>query len=468
MATNPWGAALEGPHRACSLALAILISADAFAVGTSSVAPDSPPPGAILLEDAAEDAFAPSIIESVEVVGNEHTAREVVLSRLYVATGDLLEEPRLEQSRLRLLGTGFFESVELSLRRGSRKGRVVLLVEVVERNTITIDGLYLGASSVTPFFAGLGIHESNFLGQGVSAGAAFVAGRDRFAIDAHLFVPELLGAISLSASGLLVEGQETLDPTDPEELLLSYSRAGGRIGLGVRAGPAQQIAVSYRLESVVADRLPNIDPKPLRSAPSIQFDESILSTLSVAYERDTRDDPFVARQGSRFLLAVETGTRLLGSSYEFSRYTASAEIAFAVWREHSLRFRGFGGLVQGNTPFFNQFLLSDYAFFAFGRDALPRALGLNFSAFNDYDDLIGSVGVEYAIPVVSGDGWPYRGYFYLGADLSATASLEETQDDPTGRGFGARFPLSFDLGLRFDTTIGYFTISTSYLLDVVF
>jgi len=42
---------------------------------------------------------------------------------------------------------------------------------------------------------------------------------------------------------------------------------------------------------VHADRLPNIDPAILRRAPQIQFDESVLSTLSLVYERDTRDDP---------------------------------------------------------------------------------------------------------------------------------------------------------------------------------
>lgn len=445
------------------------LAAEAFAPfdETSSA---SVPRGAILLEDEPieEKPAAPSIIEAIEVVGNERTARSVVLARMFAAIGDLVDETRIEQSRLRLLGTGFFESVELSLRRGSRRGRVVLLVELVERNTITIDGLYLGGTAVTPFFLGLGVHESNLFGRGVSAGAGAVAGRDRLGIDAHLFVPELLASLSLSASALYVEGLEILDESAVDGPALSYSRAGGRLGLGFRAGPAQHVVLSYRIESVVADRLPNLDPKPLRSAPSILFDESVISTLSLAYERDTRDDPFVPRHGSRFVLAVEAGTRVLGSSYEFSKYTVSGELAWPLPAGQSLRLRTFGGLVQGATPFFNQFLVSDFSYFALGRDSLPRALGVNFASFADYDDMIFSAGADYAIPFVTSDGWPYRGYFYLATDLSATASLAESQEDPSGRGFGDHFPLTFDLGLRFDTVIGYFTLSASYWLDVVF
>jgi len=45
--------------------------------------------------------------------------------------GDLLDETKIEESRLRLLNTGYFKSVEFSLKRGSERGKVLLVVEVV-------------------------------------------------------------------------------------------------------------------------------------------------------------------------------------------------------------------------------------------------------------------------------------------------------------------------------------------------
>src|SRR5688572_8182496 len=108
-----------------------------------------------------EDAFGrPAMfIEAIELVGNDKTADNVIHNRMVLAVGDLVDDEKVEESRLRLLSTGFFKSVEFSLRRGSQRGRVLLVVEVVERNTILIDELYLGFSSVASFFGGFGVVE---------------------------------------------------------------------------------------------------------------------------------------------------------------------------------------------------------------------------------------------------------------------------------------------------------------------
>ena len=59
-----------------------------------------------------------------------------------------VDDPSIELIRWRLLGTGWFEDVKLSLARGSRRGWVVLVIDVRERNTVVIDRLVLGLSSV--------------------------------------------------------------------------------------------------------------------------------------------------------------------------------------------------------------------------------------------------------------------------------------------------------------------------------
>ena len=415
------------------------------------------------------DAETAQFIEGIEILGNDKTTDRVILRRLVVEVGDLVEDDRIAESRLRLLNTGFFKSVEFSVRRGSRRGRVLLVVEVVERNTILIDELFLGFSSVAPIYGGFGIAETNFLGRGVTVGGSWVVGRDRRAVELELFVPDLSNTpLQLSGSAILLSGAEVLDDADPTGDQLTYDRFGGSLGFGLGVGPAQRVSLIYRLESVQADRLPNLDPAILRRAPSIQFDDSVLSTLSATYEIDTRDDAFVPRQGTRIAMAVEVGTSLILSDYEFSKYTAEVQTAFTLFEDHSLILRLFGGMVQGQTPFFNQFFISDYAFFAFGRDSLPRNAQLNFSESNDYDDLIVSTGATYAVPVTDAGDLLYRMYLYGGVDVSATASLDELQEDASGRGTGGTVPLSFDAGLKFDTFVGSFTLSLSYMLDLVF
>lgn len=116
------------------------------------------------------------------------------------------------QSRLRLLSTGYFKSVDFSLKRGSRRGRVVLVIEVEERNTITVDGLYLGFSDVVPIYGGVGVTESNFLGRGMSVGAGVITGKDRRALEVGLFIPISATPPPALLVGIFVEAAEVLTP----------------------------------------------------------------------------------------------------------------------------------------------------------------------------------------------------------------------------------------------------------------
>lgn len=417
------------------------------------------------------DAFAPRavFIEAIEVLGNKKTLRQTILARISVEVGDLVHEESIDESRLRLLSTGLFRKVDFSLRRGSQRGRVLLVVEVEERNTILVDELFFGYSKTSPIFGGLGLAETNFLGRGVTVAGSFVLGRDRRSAQLRSFAPNVFKTpLQLSASAILLKGAEVLDEADLTGPNLSYRRLGGTIGLGFSVGVAQRVSLIYRLESVRAERLPNLSPGVLRRAPSIQFDDSVLSTLTARFERDTRDDPFVPTQGNRIALTAEVGTAIIGSTYEFSKYTVALSQAFLLFGDHSLELHLFGGMVQGQTPFFNQFFISDFAYFAWKRDSLPRNVELNFSESNDYDDLLASGGAVYSVPVLDGEDLLYRAWVYAGIELSATASLDELQEDASGRGTGGTVPVSFDVGVKFDTFLGNFRLSASYILDLVF
>lgn len=437
-----------------------------WSVASSTVSEAAPDPGAPLRVFRRTALF----IEGIEIVGNHKTARITIVDHLQVAVGDLVDEDAIEVSRLRLLGTGFFKAVEFSLRRGSQRGRVLLVVEVEERNTILIDEVFLGFSKVSPFFAGFGLAETNFMGRGVTVGGDLVLGENRLAFELRMFAPSLADtALQLSASARFIQGRELVSSDDPQGAELAYERTGGTIGLGFGVGAAQRVSLIYRLESVRTDRLPNLEPFVLRRAPSsIVFDDSVVSSLTAAYERDTRDDPFLATQGHRVALAVELGTALIGSTYEFSKYTVEAQYAFHAFSRHSLTVGAVGGLVQGPAPFFDRFFVADHASIPFGRNGLPRAVGVNFSEANDYDDLLASVNLMYAIPLFQANNPLFRLYLYGAVDVTVTASLDEFQEDPEGRGIGGFFPASVDLGLKIDTWIGNFTLSLAYFGNLVF
>lgn len=426
-------------------------------------------PGAPVQDGFGSLFVAPTqLVEAIDIQGNQKTKPEVIRRRLSIEPGELVDDVALDESRLRLLGTGFFSDVEFRLERGSRRGLVILVVEVQERNTLVVDQVFLGTSDVSAVFGGLGVVDSHFLGRGITLGGTFAAGEDRGALQLRFFAPSLARSrLQLSASALVLRGQELLNSTRPDGQTLDYTRVGGTLGLGFKVGPAQRVTLIYRLEGIGADPLPNLSPGLLRAAPSILSDDSVLSTLSLNYERDTRNDPFVPTGGLRLNAAAEVGTSLLGSDYEFSKYFAEFQMAFEPVPGHSLLLRSAAGLVQGQTPFFNQFFIGDFTYFAVDRDSLPRAVQLNFSEHNDYDDLLLAGGVEYAIPLYRGNGFFYRVYLFGGIEAVATASLDELQEDPSGRNTGGFFPISFDLGLKLDTVAGTFTLSSAYILELI-
>lgn len=426
------------------------------------------------------------VVEAIEVTGNRRTKKSVILAQLSLRVGELVDETLINASQIRLLSMGFFQSVRFSLRRGSARGLVLLVVEVEEKNTLRVENLNLGVNSLSAPFVALGLSETNFLGRGVTVGGSGALGfsekkppspaeeqndnsTTRRALEFHIFVPYLSGTnLQLSASIAFIEGIEVIDPSILSSPMLNYERTGGTLGLGFSSGPAQRISLLYRLEALNADRAPNaISPASLRRAPSILSDRSALSSLELAWERDTRDDAFAPSRGVRLALAVEMGSSIIGSNYEFSKYTGEVEYAVGASSKQQLVLKAFGGIIQGETPFFNQFFLRDYTSFSYDTPALPRILQLNFSRANDYDDLLLNIGIEYSYSAYENiNQWLSRFIFYVSSDFAITSSLEEAQDDIGGRDAFDTFPLYIDAGVKLDTSYGRFTLSLAYITDM--
>lgn len=151
-------------------------------------------------------------LERVEVRGNRSTGAEVIKHFVSLEPGDLLDvyAPSIEEIRWRLLGAGWFDEVKLSLKRGARRGWVVLVIEVRERNTIVVTSVVAGLSKavrksssksatapkgeeLTPY-GGLGIAETNLFGLGIGVSVAGVYSEPQQGIDLRYLDPMFLGS----------------------------------------------------------------------------------------------------------------------------------------------------------------------------------------------------------------------------------------------------------------------------------
>jgi outer membrane protein assembly factor BamA len=417
-------------------------------------------------------------VERVAFRGLDRVREWAVRRHLMIREGQTLEEQRVLASRLRLLQLGWFSSVETRIEKGSARGQVVLVFEVVERNTLLVTDLVLGSTGPQPVYGGLGLSQQNFLGQGLALGGAFVYGGapagqpaapDRFAARASFDAPDVgLRGLHLVAgvSALWLRGEELTCP-DPgctglhghygDAPRLRYQRAGGEARLGLRPGPFERLSAAWRFERVSADALAGAGG-PIGPAPFLLEGRSTLSALSGTWEYDDRDDLFLPTEGLLAMGQVTLSSRLLGSDYEYSRYAVQVESGFGLLGR-PLRLQGFLGVAQGTAPFFERFYPADLSYFAVG-PALGRALELNFSSNSRYDAFAAMAGAEYAIPLWSRGRFFQRGYLALGARaVWSTGSLGGRRTP------FSRWPVSLDAALRLDTPIGTFNASLGAVLD---
>jgi len=94
---------------------------------------------ACLLQGAAFGAGkerAPLVIEALRCEGNVATSCRFILSHVYLAPGDRLDEEKLQDAKLRLSWLRNFSFVDIRLEKGSARGRVIVVVEVTESSTI--------------------------------------------------------------------------------------------------------------------------------------------------------------------------------------------------------------------------------------------------------------------------------------------------------------------------------------------
>lgn len=444
-------------------------------------------------------------LEAVEIRGNTRTRDRVVLRYIPFRVGDVLdvEDASIELARYRLLGTGFFRDVQFSLRKGSAGGRVILVIEVSERNTFVVNDLWMGLSKdadndgvpkpLTPY-AGLDAAETNLAGTGISLGGAVGLASDQLALRVRFLDPAFLGGGWMASGELLYNdardffGNSAVRYVAPaqdtervtEHATVPYKRFGGALGIGRDLSISTQFWLHYRLESV--DATPPDAASHLRGnvREPIDFDviagRSVLSTLRARLEHDTRDQPILPTRGWLLQAMTEISLAPAGSDYPYERF----ELKLTKWWElpwdHVVSLTAFGGAISGDAPFFEQYYVGDFS------DFLPaRVLGLNFDR-RPPPNLLGTtiqevrygryasrLSAEYRVPLYRGSRSVYGIDFFASAGLYTVANPVDFERPASGYSGLARAPLDItgNLGFRMDTSAGGFSFAFSNALGFI-
>ncbi len=465
--------------------------AEASAIGIEAVRP----PGAVGLKYT---------LEGVEVRGNRTTLARVVLRYVPFRAGDVLDvnDRELEFTRFRLLGTGFFRDVQLSLRRGTRRGAVVLVVDVIERNTLIIDDVWLGLSedfeangNKKPLtaYGGIKITETNLAGTGIALGGGYAQSADgQLALRVRVTDPLFLRSNWIAEGELLYNNARDFfgngdvlvdDPTQKstqDYAVAQYKRFGGRVGFGHDLGISSQIFFDYRLEKInatlplAASDYRGLDVEPIDFM--LPSGASVLSTLGATIVNDTRDEPFLTTSGRYILSSVDASLTPFGSDYPYTKIVLRASQWVALPWGHVLELQGFAGAIFGDAPLFERFYVGDLS------DLLPdRVLDLNFDRrpapnfFGTdvveirYGNYAAKLNAEYRIPIYRGTRSIYGVDFFASLGVYGIANEEDFVAPARGyRGFATvPIDLTFNAGLRIDTQVGGFVVGVANLVGLI-
>lgn len=443
-------------------------------------------------------------LEGVDVRGNTATLSRVILRYVPFKAGDTLDvdDGELELTRFRLLGTGFFRDVQLSLRRGTRRGYAVLVIDVVERNTIVVNDLHLGLSAdaepngaARPLtaYGGIDVSENNLAGTGIKLGGAIALADQQLGLRTRFSEPHFFGSPwAVEAQVLYNKARDFFGNRDvlvedasstghsQDFAIVSYKRFGGSLGVGHDVSLTSRLFLDYRLESIEADlplaasHLRGFDIEPIDF--QIHGGTSVLSTLRATLLHDTRDEPFLSTRGVYVTAQAEAGLAPIGSDYPYAKLQIHGSHWIQLPHAHVLRLEGFAGAIFGDAPLFERFYVGDLT------DLLPdRVLDLAFdrrAAPNFLDTIIGEerygtyaakVAAEYRIPL-------YRGHRSIfGIDLFGTAGLyglttgDDITDPPRGYRGLRKIPvdITMNVGLRMETSVGGFVFGASNLFWLI-
>jgi outer membrane protein assembly factor BamA len=455
------------------------------------------------------------VLEGVRVRGNK-TRADVIAHYVPIQIGEQfdVDDPSIELIRWRLLGTGWFEDVKLSLARGSRRGWAVLVIDVRERNTLVIDRLVLGLSSVVENsrtsndvvrpYAGLGLAENNLFGGGVGVRGAGVmslhaAGVAQYGLDFGFYDPMLRGTgysltarvfhnyareffgrnpLALISCPVDNDGDECDPDVEGKRAVVIYHRTGVGIGTGHDITGQLRYTLDWLGEIVtVTDKPALASTQRGRDIVPIDFriedGTSFVSSLRLGFIYDRRDHPALTTQGTIASFSARLASALIGSNYDFARFEGSVRHWIPLPWNHVISLGLFVGTVFGNAPFFYDFYAADLS------DLLPsRVLELNVDRRRtlnllgtsivemDMEDLAARVDFEYQLPVYRGPGAIHGVDAYAGAGIFMLASRSDLRVSISGYKGWSRLPvdLTFDLGLQADTELGVFRLGFSSLI----
>lgn len=305
--------------------------------------------------------------------------RDFIITReVELKAGAVFSRRTAETDLQRLFGLGIFDDVRLSFNPGQDPRRVILVIDVVEKNTgtITAGG---GFSSSSGLFGSLGYQQQNLGGNNQRLGAEVQVGQRELLFDIQFADPWIAGdpyrtsysvnAFRSSATSLIFDGGRTpvTFSSGATPRIIRYGVAvnfARPLSDNVFVRPEWVASVGFQGQNVsVRSSNNNVIRSQQRGNPLSASGTGVddIFSLQAGLSRDTRDNPIAPTTGSLLRLGVEQTIPIGSGSIAFNRlranYSYYVPVRFTNFTEGSqtLAFNLQGGTVIGTLPPYEAF-----------------------------------------------------------------------------------------------------------------
>jgi outer membrane protein insertion porin family len=282
-------------------------------------------------------------VERIEIAGNTNTKDFVIRRAFRISEGDAVNAFLVERGRKRVQALGFFKSVTLKSQRGSAPDKVVLVIEVVEDQTIDF-GIGVGYSTSEGVVGDISIAERNLFGNGQWLRLKLAGSQQRFQAEVGFTEPHFLGRNVAAGFDLFYK-----DVDYTNQASYKAQRVGGTLRARHHLTDEWSVGVNYTfVRSTLYDVGPAASAAIKEAIPGYpDATSNTYNTSSIGYSLayDTRDNKRRPNSGVYYSLAQDMAG--VGGDVRFIRSVGEARAYYPVTDEITAMGRVTGGTISG-------------------------------------------------------------------------------------------------------------------------
>lgn len=262
-------------------------------------------------------------IERIEIQGTTKTRHSVIHRYLTMKIGDEITPELIAQNYDALAATNFFKRVDFSSKPGSAPGKVIVVIEVVERfwPWLEVAG---GFSELEGWYIiPLGVRFDNFFGRGDLGGARFLIADRTGGFYLHYRHPQIFKSsfdLQIELGGL---EQRFIHYVDNREVLHTVKNSEASVAMLGTRGMTRHFSGGFKFNTwrpeAQATFTDNDSAFQLAQNPlAAQLAETKINSFFLRLEKDTRNDRLFPQRGLWGALAFEVADSAFGSEVNFT------------------------------------------------------------------------------------------------------------------------------------------------------